>query len=229
MDTRFEQGDVLRCTTAAQGLAQGQLYRVAEVQAQATPWGTYVTYVVEDAKGAQRAVLNGHLLLEPAGVPEEGPRSASGQAVEATRAAQAPKRAARATKAAEPGPVVGGATDRAAGSPPAGDTFDWPTEPKQTKALRVRCEHTDGAGKVHTAVAVASAKDGHCPVDESKRVVQRLGLGAALEAARNADGASPWVTLAAKGLSCKGPRSWHYWMQWNVRSGQVRFSRAHRD
>ena len=60
----FQTGDLVVSRTNAQGLTEGEVYAVAEVHAQHLPFGTFVTYVLEDDDEKQFAVSNGHLLLD---------------------------------------------------------------------------------------------------------------------------------------------------------------------
>lgn len=67
--TTFTKGQLVQSTIDAQGLVRGAYYNVVDVQIMPTPFGNFVTYIVE-LVGAQVpkqiAVVNGHLLLEQA-------------------------------------------------------------------------------------------------------------------------------------------------------------------
>lgn len=59
-DTRFQKGDAVRSRVDAQGMTKDAVYRVVLVEQLATPFGTFVTYVLN---GGQ-VVRNGHLVLD---------------------------------------------------------------------------------------------------------------------------------------------------------------------
>jgi hypothetical protein len=62
MRTAFETGNVVRANLTAQGMTQGNTYIVLEVLTQETPFGTFVTYIIENGTETLR-IGNGHMLL----------------------------------------------------------------------------------------------------------------------------------------------------------------------
>ncbi len=61
--TAFQVGDVVESRVAAQGLCPGAHYVVRAVESTPTPFGTFVTYELEDGGGLVLPVDNGHLVL----------------------------------------------------------------------------------------------------------------------------------------------------------------------
>ena len=61
--TLFHTGDMVRATTAAQGLQLGQVYRVCGIAHRDTPFGSFVTYSVTQDGRKVLDISNGHLLL----------------------------------------------------------------------------------------------------------------------------------------------------------------------
>lgn len=71
MTTTFRPGQLVRSRVTAQGLVEGDLYRITSVAVQDTPFGSFVRYYVQAADCATAAarlpawpVGNGHLVLE---------------------------------------------------------------------------------------------------------------------------------------------------------------------
>jgi hypothetical protein len=62
MTTAFEKGNLVRANVAAQGMTLGGLYVVDAVIKNETPFGTVVTYIIENATETLR-IGNGHMLL----------------------------------------------------------------------------------------------------------------------------------------------------------------------
>lgn len=73
MDTMFKYGDIVYSDVNAQGLKKDEAYQIVYVRSEELPFGTLVTYIVQ--QGTQRfGVSNGHLVLRHAAqddVPEE--------------------------------------------------------------------------------------------------------------------------------------------------------------
>jgi hypothetical protein len=70
-DTLFTTGQVVRSRVTAQGLTEGDRYRIAAVSRYESPFGTFVTYHVQPVECATAAakqqtfpVGNGHLVLD---------------------------------------------------------------------------------------------------------------------------------------------------------------------
>jgi hypothetical protein len=62
MTTAFEKGNLVRANVAAQGMTLGGLYVVDAVIKNETPFGTFVTYIIENGTETLR-IGNGHMLL----------------------------------------------------------------------------------------------------------------------------------------------------------------------
>ena len=62
MDTKFEKGNLVRANVAEQGMTLGGLYVVDAVIKNETPFGTFVTYIIENGTETLR-IGNGHMLL----------------------------------------------------------------------------------------------------------------------------------------------------------------------
>lgn len=59
----YQIGQRVTSKTDRQGLTIGATYTVANITRQILPWGTFVTYYLQDNDGTEYSVLNGHLLL----------------------------------------------------------------------------------------------------------------------------------------------------------------------
>jgi hypothetical protein len=62
MNTTFEKGNLVRANVAEQGMTLGGLYVVDAVIRNETPFGTFVTYIIENGTETLR-IGNGHMLL----------------------------------------------------------------------------------------------------------------------------------------------------------------------
>jgi hypothetical protein len=62
MNTKFEKGNLVRANVAEQGMTLGGLYVVDAAIQQETPFGTIVTYIIENGTETLR-IGNGHMLL----------------------------------------------------------------------------------------------------------------------------------------------------------------------
>lgn len=62
MNTTFEKGNLVRANVTAQGMTAGNLYVVDAAIRQETPFGTFVTYIIENGTDTLR-IGNGHMLL----------------------------------------------------------------------------------------------------------------------------------------------------------------------
>lgn len=58
----FKVGDTVEALTTAQGMTEGQTYKVIQVQTDTYPWAVYATYHLE-GYGRAITVRNAHLLL----------------------------------------------------------------------------------------------------------------------------------------------------------------------
>lgn len=61
MKTFLQIGHRVRASLPVQGLVPGHTYTVTDVQVMDTPFGRFVTYVLDE----RFPVVNGHLLLSP--------------------------------------------------------------------------------------------------------------------------------------------------------------------
>jgi len=59
----FTEGDVVIAERTTQGLVRDGKYKVVGVDTQVTPFGYFVTYMVEAADGTKLRIVNGHLIL----------------------------------------------------------------------------------------------------------------------------------------------------------------------
>ena len=69
MSTSFTQGQVVRSLTNEQGLKFGLMYRIVGVSTHHTPFGSFVTYLVNADISSMKlstamTVVNGHVVLE---------------------------------------------------------------------------------------------------------------------------------------------------------------------
>jgi hypothetical protein len=62
MTTAFEKGNLVRANVAEQGMTLGGLYVVEAAIRNETPFGTFVTYIIENGTETLR-IGNGHMLL----------------------------------------------------------------------------------------------------------------------------------------------------------------------
>jgi hypothetical protein len=68
MNTTFETGNVVRANVSEQGMAEGNLYTITDVEIQSTPFGGFVTYSLTSKQRFHLALAdlkigNGHMLL----------------------------------------------------------------------------------------------------------------------------------------------------------------------
>ncbi len=71
MSTIFELEDIVEALVTAQGLTEGKLYTVIDIEKRPTPFGTFVAYTLEDAQKNRFNVSNGHVILKevrPSGI-----------------------------------------------------------------------------------------------------------------------------------------------------------------
>lgn len=62
--TAFQVNDIIRASYTAQRLSAGKEYRVVEISENPTPFGNFVSYLLEPIDGGERIWIgNAHLLL----------------------------------------------------------------------------------------------------------------------------------------------------------------------
>lgn len=66
----FNEGDLVTANVTAQGLTKGTTYKVIHVVADATPYGTFVDYLLTDTNAEAGTFIwrirNGHMILSKA-------------------------------------------------------------------------------------------------------------------------------------------------------------------
>jgi hypothetical protein len=73
METRFQIGQEVRATTSAQGMTAGEVYEVVGASVRETPFGTFVTYQLENYPATQEVLSVGNLHLLAQAVGEAAP------------------------------------------------------------------------------------------------------------------------------------------------------------
>lgn len=64
--TAFSKGQLVKANFTAQGMTKGNTYKVIDLESLYMPFGTIVTYLIEDKDGTKLLIGNGHLLLSAA-------------------------------------------------------------------------------------------------------------------------------------------------------------------
>jgi hypothetical protein len=73
--TAFQKDDTVKSRITAQGLKEGKTYQVKEVHEMPTPFGNFVTYILEGEDGRPIVIHNGHLVLERTEGGDHGSRN----------------------------------------------------------------------------------------------------------------------------------------------------------